>query len=395
MGMRSHYQTEALFILSGVAVRLARRMGLHRDGTILGLGPFDTEIRRRLWWHIVHIDCRTSDYSGTRPSTDLFLSDVRMPLNIEDEDLDPGTVNLPLERARITSIVLCLVRCEVMQLLRKFAPKLSDDMRWENLSTPSLTLGEKDSMINQFEDVLERKYLRYHDPVNPLHHFASVTSRYSVCKLRLFAHSPRQFAMRGIKVPQSSRDVIFENGMKLLEYGNLMHENQILRKFMWQIGTGYLWDTLLYVLIEIRVRKTGPRVDKAWQLISGAFKSYPQVFTHANEALYLAIGNWTLQVWDDCAAARQAEELWESATPEYITSLRHRQMQAVDLSFGAKSSAKSVRWPGDHEVQCPDDGAGIATPDSMELSDFSKLLSLDLEPNEWVQWERLFARHGG
>jgi hypothetical protein len=31
----------------------------------------------------------------------------------------------------------------------------------------------------------------------------------------------------------------------------------------------------------------------------------------------------------------------------------------------------------------------------MELSDFSKLLSLDLEPNEWVQWERLFARHGG
>ena len=397
--MRSDYQNDSLFILSGIAVRLGRRMGLHRDGTLLGLSPFETEMRRRVWWHIVHVDSRTSDYSGTKRSMDLFLGDTKMPMNVEDEDLSPDMVNPPPERTGITSIVLCLIKCEVMGLLREFTPQFSDDVRWENLSGPSITLAEKDNMINRIEDTMERKFLRYYDPANPLHHLSSVMARFSVCKMKLFAHSPRQFASYGIKVPQTSRDIIFTSGMKSLEYGNAMHGNPIMRKFMWQIGTGYVWDTLLYVLIEARHRKVGPEVDRVWQLLGGVFESYPKVLSETTEPLYAAIGSWTLQVWDDCAAGRKVKGLPESFTPEYITAIRRCRRQTAASSYRPDDftdhGSAMGNSTGNGEVlsgRC--DKSPTTDIDLLDSYDFSNLLSFDLDPNGWMQWERLLAGQG-
>ena len=378
-------------------MRLGRRMGLHRDGTLLGLSPFETEMRRRVWWHIVHVDSRTSDYSGTKRSMDLFLGDAKMPLNVEDEDLNPDMVNPPPERTGITTIVLCLIRCEVMDLLREFTPQLSDDVRWENLSSTKLTLPEKDSMINQLEDTFEKRYLRYYDPSNPLHHLSTLMARYSVCKMKLYAHSPRQFASCGVTVPQTSRDIIFTNGMKSLEYGNSMHSNQILRKFMWQIGTGYVWDTLLYVLIEARHRKIGPEVDHMWQLIGGVFDIYPQVFSETTEALYAAIGSWTLQVWDDCVAARKLGGLQEPSTPGYITAIRRCRRPTADSAYKLNGSIDDESAMGNStgsgELQSQRRDKSPTDIDLLDSYDFSNLLSFDLEPDEWVQWERLLAGH--
>jgi hypothetical protein len=395
--MRGQYQSDSLFTLSGIAVRLGRRMGLHRDGTLLGLSPFETEMRRRLWWHIVHVDCHTSDFSGTKPSMDLFLGDTKMPLNVEDEDLSPDMVNPPPERTGITSIVLCLIRCDVTDFLRKVTPELSYDARWENLSGLTITLAEKDNMINQVEDMLETKYLRYYDPSNPLHYFSSILARTSICKMKLFAHNPRQFVNCGVKIPQTSRDIIFANGTKLMEYAGLMHSNHSLRKFTWQTGTSYLWYTLLYVLIEIRHRQIGPEVDHAWQLICAVLSNYPQIFAQATGTLYAALGNWTLQVWDDCVAARKLDRLSESPTPEYITAIRRARRPLAEPSSkpnGPTSPGRAVgNSTGYGEVQSLD-GNPITDLETIDSYDFSNLLSFDLEPNEWAQWEHLLSGQG-
>lgn len=398
MGMKGCYQSDTLFILSGVAVRLARRMGLHRDGTSLGLSPFDTEIRRRLWWMIVFIDCRTSDFSGTRPSMDLFLSDTKKPLNVEDEDLTPDMVEPPPERTGITSVVLCLIRYDIVDFLRKAKSQFSYDVGWENLTGPSVTPAERDNLIKQVEDILERKYLRYFDPSNPLHYFSSVLARSAICKMNLYAYNPRQFANCGAKVPQRARDIIFTNGMKLLEYGNLIHRDPNLRKFSAQTSSSYVWDTLLYVLIEARNRKIGPDVDRAWKLIGEAFANYPLIFAQATEALYAALGSWTLQVWDDCVAARNAEGMPEPPTPDYIEALRRCRTPAGSSSKpdsvtnleGAMGSSVG----NDKPQPLRHDGNYGAALEPIESYDFSSILSFDLEPNEWAQWERLLSAQG-
>jgi hypothetical protein len=399
IGTKNIYPNASQFILSGVAVRLARRMGLHRDGTCLGLLPFETEMRRRLWWFIVQADYRTSHFSGSRPSTDLLVGDTKKPLNVEDEDMSPGMVEPPKERTGITSVVLCLVKYNVMEFLGKVSHEALLDMDMGRFSNSSLTLAEKETMISQFEDQLERRYLRYCDMSNALHYFTSIVARSSVCKMKLFAHNPRRYVNDGLKISRRERDIIFENGKKLLEYGNLVQSNPMLRKFKWQVGTGYLWDTLLYVLIEARNRKVGADVDRAWQLIGEVFSYYPQIFADKNRSLYglyATFGNWTLQVWDDCVAAKRADGLPESPTPGYIAALRRSRRPP------AKTTLESGNFTGpggalgnlmDHnEIQPPKyDGSLFADFQPFETFDISTLPSFDSEPNEWAQWERLLS----
>lgn len=50
--------------MTGLAIRLAQSLGMHRDGSLFKLSPFDAEMRRRLWWGICILDTPASeDYS--------------------------------------------------------------------------------------------------------------------------------------------------------------------------------------------------------------------------------------------------------------------------------------------------------------------------------------------
>ncbi|OCK77075.1 C6 transcription factor [Lepidopterella palustris CBS 459.81] len=392
MAVRSSHRTDTLFVLSGVAVRLARKMGLHRDGTSLGLSPFETEMRRRLWWHIAHVDFRISDVLGIKPSLDLFAGDTKMPLNVADEDLSPDMADPPPEHNGITSNVICLIKYEIMEFIRKLSSPFPNDVRLEILTSSDITLAKKDSMISQIEDLLERKYLRYCDPSNSLHHFASIMARSSICKMKLFAHNPRRFANYGIKIPQSERDLIFANATKLLEYVNLVQGNPIFDKYKWQLGTSYLWNTILYVLIEARHRKTGPEVDRLWQLIGAVLSKYPQMFEEATGAVYTTLGKWTLDVWNDYLAAMKVEGLPEPPTPEYINAIRRCRRPSVGFSSKPKIPVESGPVPanstGYSKFQSPgQDGDPLPVFDAFASYDFSDLLFLEMDPNEWVRWE--------
>jgi hypothetical protein len=369
-------------------------MGLHRDGSSLGLSLFETEMRRRLWWHIFFVDIRIADLLGAKPSMELFSADAKIPMNASDDALHPDMVDAPPESNGITSIVISLIRCEIAEFLRQFSAPNSAFAPWDILTNQDVTLAKKDAMIRDLEDRLERKYLRYCDPANTLHQFASIMVRSGLCKMKLFAHNPQRFAGRGVKMPQSERDIIFTNAMKLLEYTNLVKGNRSLDKYMWQIGTGFLWNSLLYVLIEARHRKTGPDVDRMWQLIGVTLQKYPQMFEETTGAVYAALRKWTLEAWDDCAAAAKTERLVERPTPEYINVIRRCRIPAVEslsnekdlVDFGS-ITAKSVGY-GNNQTRKQDwDALSDDAPDTS--FDFSNLLSFEMDANEWIQWENL------
>ncbi|MCJ1300684.1 hypothetical protein MMC08_003481 [Hypocenomyce scalaris] len=167
--------------------------------------------------------------------------------------------------------------------------------------------------------------------------------------MKILAHNPRQFANCGAKVPQRSRDIIFENGTKLLEYASLVHNDQTVRQFAWQLNSGYLWDTLHYVLVEVRHRKTGPEVDRAWQRVGAVFVNYPEMFAEATDALYAALGNWTLRVWDDLVAAKKVKGLPESPTPEFITAIRRCRRPSAEISSKPNGATDPEQAPGNSD----------------------------------------------
>ena len=70
----------------GLALRVAQSMGLHRDGSLYGIDPVEAEVRRRVWWHILHLDVMTALASGLPPlvnGEDLY--DTRPISELKDE----------------------------------------------------------------------------------------------------------------------------------------------------------------------------------------------------------------------------------------------------------------------------------------------------------------------
>ncbi|PYI32573.1 hypothetical protein BP00DRAFT_368664 [Aspergillus indologenus CBS 114.80] len=75
--------TSSLFV--SLAMRVAQTMGLHRDPAKFGIGPCEAEYRRRIWWHIVHMDGVVAMSSGLPPLvSDENYWDVRDSSEVKD-----------------------------------------------------------------------------------------------------------------------------------------------------------------------------------------------------------------------------------------------------------------------------------------------------------------------
>ena len=79
IAVRTQIDPHTFWIMTGVAVRIAQRIGLHRDGESLSLPPFDVEIRRRLFWQLLPLDGYAGQVSGTGISIAPNSWDTKQP----------------------------------------------------------------------------------------------------------------------------------------------------------------------------------------------------------------------------------------------------------------------------------------------------------------------------
>ncbi|KAK8861265.1 hypothetical protein IAR55_002084 [Kwoniella newhampshirensis] len=81
----------------GASLRTAQAIGLHRDGTKLGLDPFQTEYRRRLWSYLYHADKQYSLVLGRPPSISDSYTDTQPPSNVDLAEFDPALGMPPIK----------------------------------------------------------------------------------------------------------------------------------------------------------------------------------------------------------------------------------------------------------------------------------------------------------
>lgn len=88
------------FLLVGSMVRLAFRMGLHRDPskTRGSFTPFQAEMRRRMWHVLLQIDLLAGFHLGLPSMTQSVDSDTEYPQNLRDEDFYEDISELPPSR---------------------------------------------------------------------------------------------------------------------------------------------------------------------------------------------------------------------------------------------------------------------------------------------------------
>ncbi|KAJ4244152.1 hypothetical protein NW757_010788 [Fusarium falciforme] len=87
------------WLVLGVILRLALRMGYHRDpAQFPKLSPIECEIRRRVWATLYISDIMVSMQIGVPKMVQEGQWDTCDPLNLSDEDFDENTTELPPSR---------------------------------------------------------------------------------------------------------------------------------------------------------------------------------------------------------------------------------------------------------------------------------------------------------
>ena len=96
---RSRDAEVGILISTGIIVRLAMRMGLHRDpGPYPGITVFQGEMRRRVWAAVRSMDLLFSAQAGLPPIVRPRDTNAEVPRNIYDDELFPDMKILPPSR---------------------------------------------------------------------------------------------------------------------------------------------------------------------------------------------------------------------------------------------------------------------------------------------------------
>ncbi|OAX79844.1 hypothetical protein ACJ72_05837, partial [Emergomyces africanus] len=109
-----------LSLLVGAIVRLALRMGYHRDPSHYPhISVFDGEMRRRTWAVISHLDLMMPVQFGIQRFTNEKLTDTALPRNLMNEDFDENTTELPPSRPKteLTPVSYVNARTMLLQVL--------------------------------------------------------------------------------------------------------------------------------------------------------------------------------------------------------------------------------------------------------------------------------------
>lgn len=115
----------SFWFLVGIVIRLAIRMGYHRDPSKLpsgsALSPFESEMRRRVWCSIYQVDALISFQMGLPSMIPSTFCDTDLPSNIEYSDFGPESPVLPPPRPESdhTAILYTIAKNPVLEMFKK------------------------------------------------------------------------------------------------------------------------------------------------------------------------------------------------------------------------------------------------------------------------------------
>ena len=271
--VRRHDDTRFVWSLTGLVIRIAQSLGLHRDGSKFGLSPFDTEMRRRLWWQVCILDVRASEDHGSDPSIIDQAFDTEFPLSINDSDLHPEATEPPTPRPGVSEMTFCLIRYEICSLTRRlsYVPPGPGPCR---VAASNWTLEEKEAMIKATADRLEDKYLRYCEDAGPLYWVAATVARLITAKMSLIIYHPLTQPGKPNSLSQDIRDRLFMASIEIIEYSRILESEATTKQWGWLFHTYIQWHAIAYILGELASRPQSLIVERAWRAVDGVFNDW-------------------------------------------------------------------------------------------------------------------------
>ncbi|KAJ6084888.1 hypothetical protein N7499_004517 [Penicillium canescens] len=249
--------TRLVWAGSAVVIRLAQSQSIHRDGKKTGLSPFDTEIRRRLWWHICILDLLCSEDQGTdmqiRPGT----FDVQFPANVNEYELNSLMLKLPPEKKGFTDITLCIITCFMIKEVYLSPQPLNS----------VTSLEDREGQIKSVGKTLHEQYLNYFDLRIPIHWVSATITRLHLSKSWVSVHSQSLPSDPGEPQPPY-KDSVFHTAVELVEFAYYLQTNDVTAQWNRLCRAYKPKEAVSYILDELSSHPAGPETDRAWEVVT-------------------------------------------------------------------------------------------------------------------------------
>lgn len=283
-----------IWLMNGIALRVAMRMGYHRDpSNFSGISPFQGEMRRRVWHILNMMDVLISFAIGLPPLIRRLESDVRAPRNLYDFDFCSTDKKLPKERpvTEITPALYLIAKSRVAVIFaeaaelsqRVVAPKHSQIMTLDKRLEEAYALVPEGLRVRPMEDCITESAVM-------------IMSRFNIelmyQKARIVLH--RNFLTAGQSDPRyaESRKTCINAALDILRHQNVIFHacepGGQLNKVWWYMSSLNTYDFLIAAMIiclEVNhlqtAEKTSPRIPELLAVLEnthGIWANHPNRF---------------------------------------------------------------------------------------------------------------------
>ncbi|ATY63117.1 C6 transcription [Cordyceps militaris] len=373
---RYTYDAHTHWILTGAAVRIGQRIGLHRDGAKLGLAPFDTEVRRRLFYPLLSLDGIASQMAGTAVTQLPETWDVRQPLNINDDQIWPGMTDAPVEQSGATDMMFRLSRTCIGQAFAK-----TGKTHRGGVGGHFDEAAQAEQAIREAERDVEEKYLRYCDVVNPLHFLSMALARSGILAMRLRVYLSK---MRNKTATDEDKRQTLPLALRILDTDHAVCTHGGMSKFRWHTQSFFLWgmwDALTFVLNGLWKEPavfSAADVESAWTRMLQVYHNHAEMLD-SKQTIHVAFRKLTLVAWD----AHHQCDGGQGAEPAFVVVLRAQQERKRRRRAAQEAAMSTADGALDADMLSWQSGASLS----------ESPLDFNIDDADWSFWDGLL--HGG
>jgi hypothetical protein len=396
MASYDRLSTQSLWSLMGLTIRNAEKLGLHRDGVVLGLSPLETEERRRVWWQLQHVDLCLAIWGGMTPMTLMADWDTKIPSNIEDNDTSPDLTEMPMERKGLTSISYCRFTWWVLDQQRRIfqAKQGRFALSWQ--LNESLSPELKEDVISQLEDSVNQEFLRYCDPLNPLDTLLQLVARALIHGMRLRVLHASTYGGDRRPVSEQHRVTLLQTAMQCMKYNIAVHSLQSLKQLEWYTKGFFSWHacksstmyhnakltlSVMFVPVEASREIDITKAQETWDLLASVYACNMSLLDLEEDRRKLHAAELVVAAWKTWQNKFAVER--QLAPPQFVVDLQ-RELASHRARVNQEILSEAALQRSTQKSVVP------ITPESyMTEEDMNNTFDLDFQDIDWSFWNSM------
>ena len=308
-----------LWMMIGLAIRMAHYLGLHRDAFgSKHRTPFQVEVQRRIWWNLCILDVQATNDQGTELAIPQGSYSTRMPSNINDADIWPGMEQPPAGRQGPTDVTM-------FRLCSKFT-RHTQEMLAVGATATANDLTHRLSGLTQ---ELDREYFSQADKTqDPSYVAAAGFMRIALGRLTILAYRPVLCSSPGVNFSAEMRAKLLVAAIDVIEHNHALNADARYQHLRWVFQTQLHLHAVVFLLIELCRRPWSSTVERAWIALQSPWLVPPRASTDKNSSVLFPLRSLMirarkhreselarLQTDSDAAAKVEMEDRKQIPTP--------------------------------------------------------------------------------